>query len=528
MRVRGQVMSCLLLTVLVVTGAPGTVASANAAGKGGGGGSGGGGGKAKTDRTAPMVAITAPHAGSDVAGIVTVAGSSSDNAGVSSVSVSVDGGSWSRASGTGSWTWSWSTGSAADGAHTIAARAVDTSGNASTASVDVWVTNSPSGSAGSTDTTAPTVTFSTPSAGATVSGTVTVEGAASDDASVAGVEVRVDSGAWQAASGTGSWSWAWSASGAAAGTHTLTARATDSSGNTATATRSVSVASNSSGDAPPALSITTPATGATVTGTVSVQGTVSDDTGVARLEVAVDDKPWQAVYAKASWAWPWATGHLSNGGHTLHVRATDTAGNATTKALTVTVSNPCSGGSPVLAQAVTTEGVVIRICTTTGGWTTSEIDTLLRQNARDLATIGKYLVIEVQTSYQTGESTGIGSDGYTALLYLNPGPSTSFTTAPDALMAHEYGHAWTTYWENLNPANGGTWDRYLAARGLSADSRVDSSYNWSAVEMAADDYRRLFGSAAAKSQLAYINSEVPDSQAVAGLADFFTIEWAVP
>jgi hypothetical protein len=313
-----------------------------------------------------------------------------------------------------------------------------------------------------------------------------------------------------------------------AGTHTLTARVTDSSGNTSTTTRSVSVAGTSADTTPPALGITTPSSGATLTGTVSVQGTVSDNVGIARLEVAVDDKAWQQVYARPSWGWPWVTGHLSNGAHTLHVRATDTSGNQSNVALAVTVSNPCSGGTPVLSQGVTAEGVVIRICTLTGGWSVPAIETLLRQNARDLATIGEYLVVEVQTSYQTGESTGVGSDGYNATLYLNPGPSTSFTTAPDALMAHEYGHAWTTYWENMNPANNGAWDRYLAARGLTGDPRVNSSYNWSATEMAADDYRRLFGSATAQSQLTYINSEVPDSRAVSGLADFFANQWAMP
>jgi hypothetical protein len=513
MRIRGFALACLLLVVAPSAGSA-LLSPAGAATRGGGGG--------KADRTAPVVSIATPGSGTSVAGAVTVSGSSSDNAAVSSVSVSVDGGPWSTASGTGSWSWSWSTSSWPNGTHTVAARAVDTSGNASTTSVSVTVSNP------TADTTAPTVAFGTPAAGATVSGTVTVNGTASDNASVTKVEVKVDSGVWQTTSGTLAWSWAWSTSAAAAGTHTLTARATDSSGNTSTTTRSVSVAGTSSDTTPPAVSISTPSSGATLTGTVSVQGTVSDNVGVSRLEAAVDGKPWQQVYVKASWAWPWVTGHLSNGTHTLHVRATDTSGNVSSVALPVTVSNPCSDGNPVLSQGVTAEGVVIRICTTAGGWTTSAIESLLRQNARDLATVGEYLVIEVQTTYQTGESTGIGSDGYTATLYLNPGASTSFTTAPDALMAHEYGHAWTTYWENMNPANNGTWDHYLAARGLSGDSRVDSSYNWSAVEMAADDYRRLFGSATAQSELKFINSEVPDSQAVAGLADFFLNQWAVP
>ena len=513
MRIRPLALSCLVLTVLAPGMGAALLSPAEAAKSPGSG---------KGDRTAPAVSIAAPSAGSSVTGSVTVTGSSTDNVAVSSVSVSVDGGAWSTASGTGSWSWAWPTTSQPNGTHTVTARAVDTSGNASTTSVSVSVSNT------TADTTAPTVAFGAPAAGSTVSGSVAVTGTASDNATVARVDLAVDSGAWQSATGTTSWSWTWNASGAGPGAHTLTARATDASGNTTTTTRSVSVASSSSDTTPPVLSITTPSPGATLSGTVSVQGTVTDNVGVARLEVAVDGKPWQQVYVKPSWAWPWVTGQLSNGAHTLHVRATDTSGNVTAVSLPVTVSNPCSDGSPVLAQGVTAEGVVIRICTTTGGWTTSAVESLLRQNARDLATIGPYLVIELQTTYQTGESTGVGSDGYSATLYLNPGASTSFTTAPDALMAHEYGHAWTTYWENMNPANAGTWDRYLAARGLSGDPRVDSSYNWSAVEMAADDYRRLFGSAAAQSELTYINSQVPDSKAVAGLADFFVNQWAIP
>lgn len=510
---RRPALWCLLIAVLA-TG-PALLSPAGAATKGGG----------KADRSAPAVSIATPGSGTSVAGVVTVSGSSSDNVAVSSVSVSVDGGAWTPASGTGSWSWSWSTSSLANGTHTLAARAVDTSGNSTTRSASVTVSNTVSPPP---DTTAPAVWFSTPAAGATVSGTVTVSGAASDNAAVSKVEIKVDSGAWQTAGGTTGWSWAWSTSSATPGTHTLTARATDSAGNTTTAARSFSVAGTSGDTTPPALGITTPSSGATVTGTVSVQGTVSDNVGVTRLEVAVDDKPWQQIYMKANWAWPWVTGHLSNGAHTLHVRATDSAGNVTTKALPVTVSNPCSDGSAVRSQAVTAEGAVIRICTTTGGWTTSAIESLLRQNARDLALIGKYLVIEVQTTYQTGESTGMGSDGYSATLYLNPGASTSFTSAPDALMAHEYGHAWTTYWLYMNPANNGTWDRYLAARGLTGDPRVNSSYNWSAVEMIGDDYRRLFGSPAAQSQMTFINPAVPDSQSVAGLGNFLLTQWAIP
>ena len=99
-------------------------------------------------------------------------------------------------------------------------------------------------------------------------------------------------------------------------------------------------------------------------------------------------------------------------------------------------------------------------------------------------------------------------------------------TRPDCIVAHEYGHAGTLH--HLYMSQHGDWSSYLAARGLAGDPRVDSSYNWSKDEMIADDYRMLFGSAAAVAQAGYINSEVADPRTVPGLRDFLLTGWAAP
>ena len=49
------------------------------------------------------------------------------------------------------------------------------------------------------------MTIASPAAGATLGGTVTVSGSASDNVSVSKVELRVDGNAYQLASGTSSW-----------------------------------------------------------------------------------------------------------------------------------------------------------------------------------------------------------------------------------------------------------------------------------------------------------------------------------
>jgi hypothetical protein len=93
------------------------------------------------------------------------------------------------------------------------------------------------------DTTRPTVAISTPGNGSSVSSSLAVSGTASDNKSLSRVDVQVDGGSWNAATGTTSWSA--TVSGLAAGSHTVTARATDASGNTSTSAVSVSVASSS-------------------------------------------------------------------------------------------------------------------------------------------------------------------------------------------------------------------------------------------------------------------------------------------
>jgi hypothetical protein len=93
-----------------------------------------------------------------------------------------------------------------------------------------------------TDTQAPSVSIASPAAGATVGGAVTVAGSAGDDRGVARVEVAVDGGPVQVASGTASWSSPVDTRSYADGSHTVTATAVDTAGNRGTASVSVTVA----------------------------------------------------------------------------------------------------------------------------------------------------------------------------------------------------------------------------------------------------------------------------------------------
>src|SRR5207245_2263918 len=90
-----------------------------------------------------------PASSSGVAGSVAVTGSASDNVSVASVAVAVDGGAWQPASGTGAWSWTWTTTGLPDGPHTLAVRATDGSGNATSTSESVTVANNAPATQGS-------------------------------------------------------------------------------------------------------------------------------------------------------------------------------------------------------------------------------------------------------------------------------------------------------------------------------------------------------------------------------------------
>jgi len=95
----------------------------------------------------------------------------------------------------------------------------------------------------------PTVAITAPTPGATVSGTYQILGTAGDDAGVAKVEIKVDTGAYVQAAGTQSWSYSWNTGSVANGSHTLTARATDTGGLTTSTSLSVNVSNTTTGTA---------------------------------------------------------------------------------------------------------------------------------------------------------------------------------------------------------------------------------------------------------------------------------------
>ena len=196
-------------------------------------GTGGGGGGGK-DRKAPSVSIASPTNSATVAGTISIQVNASDNVGVSSVTLYVDG-KLAGSSSASPFNISWNSASVPNGSHTLMVTAKDAAGNTSSSSVQVNVNN-----VAGTDITNPTVSITSPSNGASVSGTVSINITATDNTGISSVFYSID-GVVANTKTSAPFSFSWNTGDAAAGIHSITAVAKDAAGNTSSTTISVIV-----------------------------------------------------------------------------------------------------------------------------------------------------------------------------------------------------------------------------------------------------------------------------------------------
>jgi hypothetical protein len=97
---------------------------------------------------------------------------------------------------------------------------------------------------------------------------------------------------------------------------------------------------------PPSVSISAPAPGATLSGSVTITAGAADDIGVAGVQFKIDNTNLGPEDTQAPYTTAWTTTATTNGPHSITAAARDTGGNLTTSAaIMVTVSN---GSDPSL------------------------------------------------------------------------------------------------------------------------------------------------------------------------------------
>src|SRR5439155_1056504 len=268
------------------------------------------------DTTPPAVAITSPTSlptYSTSSSPLTLAGTASDNVGVTQVAWASSGGG----SGTASGTTSWTAGGIVlqPGTNVLTVTAQDAAGNTGTATLTVTLTVT------SSDSTPPTVAITSPTSSSTYSTSsspLTLGGTAADNNAVTQVTWVNSRGGSGTATGTTSWT----ASG-------ITIHA-------ATTTSTASVTVSSIDTVPPTVAITSPtstSTYSTTSSPLTLGGTAADNVGVTQVTWVNSAGGRGTATGTTSWT---ASVPIQLGTNVLTVTAQDAAGNTGTASLTVT------------------------------------------------------------------------------------------------------------------------------------------------------------------------------------------------
>jgi glucose/arabinose dehydrogenase/chitodextrinase len=219
--------------------------------------------------------------------------------------------------------------------------------------------------------------------------------------------------------------------------------AVDAAGNGSALSQAVSATTPSPDASPPTASVTAPAAGTVVSGSVNVTATASDNVGVVGVQFLLDGVALGAEDTTAPYGITWDTRAASNGVHALSARARDGAGNTGTSSssMTVTVSNtaPPPPAGMVAAWAFDegqgqTAGDVSGKGNTAdlhgGTWTSGKYGGGLRINGT-----AEYL------SVPNSPSLNISGSSLTLSMWLNPGGSTG---GDQAVFGKFWGAAWSS------------------------------------------------------------------------------------
>lgn len=131
-------------------------------------------------------------------------------------------------------------------------------------------------------------------------------------------------------------------------TYRYAVSAVDAAGNESARTAEVAATTPAPDNSPPTASMTAPLSGSTVSGTVTVSATATDNVAVADVEFLLDGVSL-GVDTTTPYSISWDTTTTSNGPHSISARARDTAGNfgVTSGVVSVTVANSATPALPV-------------------------------------------------------------------------------------------------------------------------------------------------------------------------------------
>lgn len=172
--------------------------------------------------------------------------------------------------------------------------------------------------------------------------------AASDNVGVTKVEYFVNGGL-DYTSTTAPFGYSVATTPAQNGSYTMYARAYDAAGNmkqSSTINFTINNTTTTADTTVPVVSITSPAANATVSGTVNIAASASDNIGVSKVEFYLNGV-LKSTDTAAPYSYSWNSTTVSNGNYTITTKAFDAAGNSSASSVTVAVNNVVATSSSI-------------------------------------------------------------------------------------------------------------------------------------------------------------------------------------
>lgn len=330
-------------------------------------------------------------------------------------------------------TYSLDTTQYSDGTHTIEVKGYNAEDKSESSQYTIIIDNDSS----------PSISIIDLSNNPTLSGTGAITADVTDDKGIAKVEFSID-GVLVSTDTDSPYSYIWDTTLSTNGTHTVEAKAYDTANQTTSAQYSVTVNNTSpdtgtSSDISPAVSITSPADGSTVSGTVSVTADASDDKGISKVEFYIDGA-LKSTDTDSPYNYSWDTLQYSTGTHTAKATAYDTANQTTSAQHSLTVNNVSNDNSPTIGINSPADGATV------SGTVSVTVDV---NDDKGIASVdfyidGNYKVSDSSAPYSYSWNTELDSNGVHTIGVLAVDTVSQAASLEYSVTVYNSGGVWQT------------------------------------------------------------------------------------
>ncbi len=201
-------------------------------------------------------------------------------------------------------------------------------------------------------------------------------------------------------------------------------------------------------------SITTPQSGAALTGTVTVSVNASSNTTVSGVQLLLDGAPLGSLLTRTPYTLAWNTNSATNGAHTLIAQATDVSGNVVNStAVAVTVSNVITTNPSVSITSPVANTTIVGSVNISASVTASSGISYVQFSVDGISISGKLTAPPFSVTWSSSSSTD-GTHSISVVAYDTAGKSAVASEAIFTSHSSSCGQGWCNTFPVTGVVNG--------------------------------------------------------------------------